>query len=144
MNRLFLIGLLGLSCLWCQPNNQAANQDEIDGASFDAFMSFYNRFHQDSAFQMEHILFPLEGLPSYADSSQLQSREFRWRRENWKVQRGFDVTSGFERQFTPVTDKIIVEHMLHESGDFAMERRWAFLDNSWYLIYYAGINKVGE
>lgn len=107
-------------------------------------MTFYNRFHQDSAFQMDHILFPLEGLPSYADSSMLQAREFRWTRDNWKLQRGFDVTSGFEREFTPVTERIIVERMVHESGDFAMERRWAFLKEDWYLIYYAGINRVQQ
>ena len=32
------------------------------------FQVFYELFHRDSSYQMEHITFPLEGLPDYADS----------------------------------------------------------------------------
>jgi len=145
MNRVLMLFAVVLFATACKPSDSTTrNPSPVEAPSFEAFMTFYNRYHQDSAFQMDHILFPLEGLPSYADSSAFQGREFRWTPDNWKLQRGFDPTSGFEREFTPVTDRIIVERMVHESGDFAMERRWAYLKDDWYLIYYAGINRVRQ
>ena len=33
------------------------------------FVAFYEKFHQDSAYQMAHIIFPLEGYPAQVDSA---------------------------------------------------------------------------
>ncbi len=43
------------------------------------FMDFYMNFHQDSLYQMEHIQFPLRGMPSMAlEMSQDSINDFRW------------------------------------------------------------------
>ena len=44
----------------------------------DDFVAFYEKFHADSAYQMAHIQFPLEGYPAQADSSVLAKGDFRW------------------------------------------------------------------
>ena len=121
----------------CDRKEDAALSD------FSSFLSFYEQFHSDSAFQVEHILFPLEGLPSYADSATMASGTFRWQEADWKIMRPFDASSEFEKQFIPLTDVLVVEKIMHQSGKFGMERRWAFLRGDWYLIYYAGINSIG-
>ena len=110
-----------------------------DPENYAEFIDFYRRFHQDSAFQMEHILFPLEGAPPRSDSSLLSAGEFKWQREDWRLHRDFTAGGDFERQLTPLSEDLIVEQIVHRSGEYIIRRRWARLGDEWYLIYYAGL-----
>lgn len=112
-------------------------------ADFSDFAVFYEKFHQDSAFQMAHIQFPMQGLPDNADSATLASNTFRWEPSNWKINKPIDFEkSGFSQQVQPLGDGLVIEKIVHESGKYAMLRRFAKLDDQWYLIYYAGLNPV--
>jgi len=107
------------------------------------FDAFYQRFMSDSLFQMEHIIFPLEGLPDNADSATISSNTFRWERDNWVMHRRFDPqNSGFILEFIPFGDNLMVEKIVHRTGEYGMIRRFAKLDNEWNLIYYAGLNRM--
>lgn len=106
------------------------------------FSTFYVQFHQDSVFQTEHILFPLQGIPSNADSAQLLDKTFRWERENWEMHRAIPPNSDFSSKLLPVDEALIIEQILHQSGDYAIERRFAKINDKWWLIYYAGLNRV--
>ncbi|RMD68389.1 MAG: DUF4348 domain-containing protein [Bacteroidetes bacterium] len=106
------------------------------------FVAFYERFHQDSAFQMAHIAFPLEGLPPEVDSATLAAGTFRWTPENWTLHRPFDPDSGFERTFVVYNDRMILEKLVHRNGQLGMARRWAKVGDEWQLIYFAGLNRV--
>jgi hypothetical protein len=108
----------------------------------ESFTSFYERFLTDSLFQMEHILFPLQGLPDKADSATITGNSFRWEMEDWKIHRPIPAGSDFTIRFRPLSETIIQENIQHESGAYAMERRFAEFDDGWYLIYYAGLNSV--
>ena len=77
---LFFAFLLYL--LSCKPKPEMVNVP-------DDFVVFYDKFLSDSAYQMEHIRFPLEGLPSNADSSTVVERSFRWLAEDWEVHKSF-------------------------------------------------------
>jgi hypothetical protein len=119
-----------------------APQPAADGAWSD-FASFYERFHQDSAYQMDHIIFPLEGLPQSADSALIAAGTFRWTPESWQIQGSFDLqSSDFEHQLTPIGEDVMLEKFIHRTGELAMVRRFAKLGDEWYLIYYAGLNMV--
>ena len=73
------------------------------------FSAFYQQFHQDSAFQMDHIVFPLEGIPDNADQETIQSGTFRWRKENWSLMRPVDYQmSEYRRDFIPLTDEMVM------------------------------------
>ncbi|MCB0568637.1 MAG: hypothetical protein KDC66_02690 [Phaeodactylibacter sp.] len=134
-----MIALLG--CKRGAPESSASGAEA--SASWQAFTDFYERFHQDSAYQMAHITFPLEGLPQGADSVTIASGTFRWTPENWAIQHGFNLqSSDYEHQLRPVGDDAVIEKFVHRTGDLAIVRRFARLGDEWYLIYYAGLNNV--
>lgn len=129
----------------CRP--KAAEQDIMADLSAELpgeFAEFYERFMTDSLYQMEHILFPLQGIPDRADSATLAGNSYRWQMDSWLMHHPIEGSSGFSIDLRPVTDTYILEKILHESGQYAMERRWAFMDDGWYLIYYAGLNPVSS
>jgi hypothetical protein len=128
--------LITSACGTRQQEPQASNDPFIE------FMQFYNKFLRDSTFQMERVLFPLEGLPSNADSTQLAAKKFRWEKDEWIMHRPFEFEgSDFEQQFTPFDDDLIIENIVHKSG-YASERRFAKIEDKWYLIYYSGLNQL--
>lgn len=120
----------------CSRDNQSATDD---------FKSFYERFHNDADYQMAHITFPLEGLPPDADAETITSGNFHWQQEEWELHRPFDLeNSGFQQTFIRFGTDLVVEKILHESGEYGSIRRFAKMGDEWYLIYYAGLNRIEE
>ncbi len=106
------------------------------------FAEFYDQFHQDSLYQVEHIMFPLAGFPADADSVDLSNNQFRWQKEGWVLHRPFDDMDGqFERELLVLNDDMIVEEIKGVQADYGMQRRFSRLSDGWFLIYYAGMNK---
>ncbi len=138
----FGLGLLGCCLIVTSCRNNTVEQNSVDASDFNAF---YERFLSDSLFQIEHIHFPLEGIPDNADSSDVAGGKFRWQREDWKMHRKFDPKStGFSVRMEPFGDNIVIERITHESGRYGMLRRYAKTDKEWRLIYYAGLNSLAE
>ncbi|MEY3052108.1 MAG: hypothetical protein RLY31_1893 [Bacteroidota bacterium] len=109
----------------------------------EGFTAFYQRFHQDSLYQVAHIVFPLEGLPDHADSLTLAAAEFRWVEEKWRMQRSFDYEmSDYERRMKVLAENAVEEQIVHKSRQVGMVRRFVRLGGEWYLIYYAGMNRL--
>ena len=109
----------------------------------EGFQDFYQKFHSDSIFQLSHIVFPLQGLPDNADSLTIAQEDFRWQPNNWVIQRPFDFEmSEFKRQLIPVNEQMVLERIVHQSGQYGMVRRFARVAGEWHLIYYAGMNKL--
>ena len=110
------------------------------------FVEFYDRFHTDSQFQMDHIVFPLEGLPnSGAEPDTVMPERYFWQREDWKLHNHFTDPSGqFEHWFI-VKDPRIIEHWVSMKGtNLKMLRRFAKLDDDWHLIYYIGMRPLKD
>ncbi len=135
--------MLTLAIAACNNNSEESALAQQLPNEYQDFAEFYKRFHTDSAYQMEHIVFPLEGLPREADSLTIANNNFRWQRENWKIQRGFNLqSSSYEQELIPVSEGLIVEKIVHKAGGLAMQRRFARLGDEWYLIYYADLNRM--
>ena len=133
---------LALSVFSCRNQGEPAAHEQFP-AQYRDFAGFYERFHQDSLYQMEHIVFPLEGLPREADSATIASGTFRWQKDSWRMQRGFDLqNSSFEQQLIPVSEDLIIEKITHKAGGLGMQRRFARFGEEWFLIYYADLNQM--
>ncbi len=107
----------------------------------DDFHDFYNKFHTDSLFQMEHIIFPLEGLKKSKDSNEMIP--VKWEKNEWRMHRPFNDYEGtFERSFTNM-DGIITEYIRSTNGMFSLEKRYAKINGEWHLIYYRELTMEG-
>ncbi len=133
---LFLLCFLGISA--CYEDDKATLPAELPAD----FVTFYEQFHKDSAFQMSHIPFPIEGLPPEVDSLTLATGTFRWTAEQWTLHRSFSEESDFTRTFIIYNDRMILEKIVHKNGQLGMARRWAKIGDRWQLIYYAALNRV--
>ncbi|MBV6429072.1 MAG: hypothetical protein KIPDCIKN_03610 [Haliscomenobacter sp.] len=135
---ILLLAALALSA--CEKNPLGnRNQQRED------FGRFYSRFHEDSVFQLERIVFPLEGLPDNAVGQGIDPQKFRWEKETWKTHRPIDFSKGsFKQELAGFGEDLIIERIVHESGDYAMLRRFSRMNGKWNLIYYAGLNPVAK
>lgn len=110
------------------------------------FVKFYDRFHLDSAYQMDHIVFPLEGLPnSTGDGDTLTQTRYFWQKADWKRHRPFtDPGNNFSQWFEILDDRVI-EHWIQMNGtNMYMKRRFARLGDDWFLIYYQGMRPMNR
>lgn len=99
-----------------------------------SFMDFYERFHKDSVFQMQHIVFPLSEREDKA----------KWTRNEWQMHKGFDnFNGGFERDFVNFNG-IITETIREKNNTFIIQRRFAPSGESYNLIYYKIINHLEQ
>lgn len=137
--------LLVFACKNQPADNTGSLPINADEELPEGFSDFYQRFHLDSAYQMEHIIFPLEGIPDNADLETIQSATFRWQKENWQLMRPVDYQmSEYRRDFIPLTREMVLERIIHKSGEFGMVRRFAIISGDWHLIYYAGVNRLAK
>ena len=139
--------LLVLSCKPNEPQSQEQDQADMSGqldslGLTEDFLDFYDKFHTDSAYQMEHIMFPLMGLPANADTIS-NLKNFRHKKEDWVLHHHFNDPFGdYEREYATPDDNIVVERFVIRKAGFYMERRFAKLDDEWFLIYYANVNRL--
>ena len=102
------------------------------------FMEFYNRFHRDSVYQMNHISFPLEGAISAPETKNDSMIPYRWRKDKWQLHHEFDSYNNiFTRKFYIFNDDLIIEKITGVNDLFKMERRFGKLHDGWNLIYYS-------
>jgi hypothetical protein len=124
----------------CKPDKGAPASDapgELSDLPAD-FLAFFDKFHADTAYQLAHINFPLEGLPATLEFDTVPDlQRFFWQRADWRFHRPFADPSGeFENWFEMKDDRII-EHWIKMKGTaMHMYRRFAKLDDEWVLIYY--------
>lgn len=136
----FLFGVLFLA-LSCQ--NNASVQDQALGLDegMDDFQAFYMRFHNDEDFQLAHIPFPIKGAPDNAANKPEYDENFTWTRDNWVINKPVDLEkTQFRRELQAVSDELVIEKLIHESGSYSMVRRFAKMEGQWMLIYYQGVN----
>lgn len=137
-NNLLYTFLLFAIFLSCKDNTPSIKDSGLP----EDFISFYDQFHTDSAFQMSRIQFPLNGLPSGLTEEELAaSRSFKWQKNDWVLHKPFNNTDDqFIRTFDPISNDIVIETIQLKSTDIKMQRRFAKLGDDWYLIYYSGLN----
>lgn len=137
MRYTFLFFLL-ISFFACKQETTTTSNSDAEADSFEAF---YHKFHNDSLYQMEHIVFPLPGLPAEVDSVTLASGNFKWEKENWRMHKDLGNNPGFQQEFTALTPDLVIERLTHKKmGNVGIIRRFAKIGGEWNLIYYAALN----
>lgn len=143
MKNIFL--LIPLLLFSCQNKTEPSAREPASNGLPKGFTAFYQAFHSDSLYQMQHIVFPLQGLPDNADSLTLATDNFHWQEDDWIFQRSMDFEmSEFKREFEPVNDMMVIERIVHENGNPGIVRRFAKVAGEWHLIYYAGLNQFSR
>lgn len=129
----------------CKAKGPATEEEQTEAISVDTlpgdFVVFFERFHEDSAYQLDHIIFPLEGLPpSIGEEDTLTTTRHFWQKAEWKKHNRFtDPGQNFE-QWYEILNEQIIEHWIKTKGtNLHMKRRFAKLDDEWYLIYYQAL-----
>jgi hypothetical protein len=90
------------------------------------FLGFYDRFHSNIDYQMNHIIFPL----------QEKSDSTLWQKDEWLMHKPFDTQDGeFSRSYTHLNG-IVVEVIQDQNGLFKVERRFSKSRDGYDLIYY--------
>ncbi len=143
----FVVGvfstLLVMTVLQKTKKKDATSSGSNTDYGVDNFDAFYKRFHSDSVFQMEHVLFPLKGLPANADSLTVLEDNFNWEQSEWKMHKPFDTDDpAFQIEVQAITPDLYQEVIYHKISGYAMLRKFAKVEKDWYLIYYSGMNEV--
>jgi hypothetical protein len=117
------------------------SQTEQTGLPTD-FVAFYEKFHRDSSYQMAHITFPLDGMPSGGSADSIDLETFRWTADKWRMHRAeqFDEKE-FVRSFEQPFEGAIVESIMKKNTPFGTMRRFMKRGNEWFLIFYADLNR---
>ncbi len=145
-----LLYVLGFSVWFACQNNSTPNapsqQEEPTTSSAELpadFVAFYERFHLDSLYQMNHIDFPLEGTPPMHDTLTLQEPSFRWKASEWILHKPFaQDLQGYQQSFLKFEDGIIIEKIIQAQVNIGMERRFVKREDEWVLIYYAAMSPL--
>lgn len=138
------LSIIALIFLTQCKRRESALKGQTEGLPTD-FTTFYDKFHSDSAYQMAHITFPLEGYPSNADSATLANGGFYWQKDKWIMHKmeGFS-DSLYNRQFDISMPGIINETIRQKNTPYSMYRRFYKRGDDWQLIFYADMNAVKE
>lgn len=140
ISRIALIILL-FTAMSCRPKEHPKIVSQKAETSVDTpedFQEFYIAFHTDSAYQLAHILFPLDGFPA---ADERNDNDFKWQKEDWKLHNldHFDPDK-FSVRRDIVDSTLITEYIQDEKTGFGIKRRFAKFDNEWFLIYYSAMN----
>ncbi len=112
---------------------ETAAYEDSNGMPED-FLEFYNQFHEDSLFQLEHISFPLKGFKVIEETGGGEAHSYM--KADWKIHKPFDDMGGtFSRSFEEFGG-IVAETIVANGGQFRSVRRFAKLSDEWNLIFY--------
>ena len=108
-------------------HTEAQNDSTVDSlpAHFEAF---YAKFHSDTSFQREHIVFP---LAEQADGQP-------WTGEAWEFHKNPLESDTKVTREIKILGSLVNELIYDDTGFFVIHRRFAkTTDSSWNLIYYS-------
>lgn len=121
----------------CKPDEKETIQEspvkrEIEIPS--EFLAFSDKFHSDSIFQIEHIVFPVKSIKD----------DKIYSKENWIMHKPFNSQDGnFARSYNNLGG-IIIEFVKERTGFVTIERRFSKMDGEYHLIYYDIESEFGE
>ena len=132
------------------PQTTAVGQETTtlptDAALPPDFLAFYKRFHEDSAYQIAHISWPLQGdVSEQIDSTHYQPKSHTWTPETWRMMHlGFS-PQDFKIETQMLGDMMVIERIRARSVSYGLERRFAKQSNGeWELIFYSDVQERGK
>lgn len=95
-------------------------------------MSFYQRFHQDSLFQIQRTRFPLDG---YAIEGGNISP---WKKEEWIMHKNGleNIDSQIYQTQRIERPGLMQEKIYQQDSGVLIERHFSLLQNRWFLTFY--------
>lgn len=149
MKNLFLLLLVGVTIVACRPKSGSVSGSEAISLTLPSelpadFAVFYQKFHQDSLYQVAHIVWPLQGQTGVqVDSTHSEKRPTQWQKETWRMHRAVDFSDGdFIQEWTPMSETLLIERIRTKGANYALERRFAKSGAEWELIYYADMQEL--
>lgn len=128
---LFLICLL----FACKGDNRPIeNGNPMEVEIPEDFLAFYTKFHQDSVYQINHVVFPLSQKPDGG----------KWEKSEWVLHKPINAQPGDYIMDYANFAGIIRESIRDSLGVFRMERRFSKMNDEWNLIYYDLKTRVFE
>ena len=106
----------------------SAVQDQGCSAQED-FGEFFLKFHSDSIFQMDRVLFPLQGYRS-------EERDFYWNKEEWILHENAQIDTKIFTEEKVVSETDVIHKVYIKDSGFYIERVFKVIDCKWYLVYY--------
>lgn len=130
----FLLFLSSLLMFSCGGNGELP----LDEKGREDFVTFHQKFYQDSAFQMMRIEFPLLG-----NNPNGSKERFYWDTDNWKIQKAV-APENKDVVLIPFFDMedVIRERVLIQNR-FMIENLFSLINNKWYMTHYSGIHDIG-
>ncbi|MBO7433841.1 MAG: hypothetical protein J6U13_08850 [Salinivirgaceae bacterium] len=100
-------------------------------AAVENFDKFYDRFHNDSLFQISRVKFPIEGFCVSSDTIT------KWSTKNWLMMRTriYDVDTTQYKVSYNKTDKTFTERVWIENAGLVTECRFELIGGKWWLVY---------
>ena len=110
------------------------------------FAAFYQRFHEDSAYQMAHIAWPLQGdVGEQIDSTHSRPKANTWTPETWRMMRLNFSPKDYLIETEMLSEGFVIERIRARSVSFGLERRFAKQpDGEWELIFYSDVQERGK
>ena len=130
----FSLFVLGCKNQSAESSAQSDVDEVLSNELPEDFLGFYMRFHSDSLYQLDHIVFPLK---MKGDSS-------AWLAEEWKMHKPFNDHSGEYVQNFVNMNGLIFEYIQDKRQIFKMERRFIKADEGYDLIYYKVDNILND
>jgi hypothetical protein len=143
MRIIFLFGMLAIfACKLKQNTPESATTVAKEPSA--EFMEFYNKFHQDSVFQMAHIVWPLEGnTVQQSDSLKMVRVPIKFEATAWKMHKPLELDgSDYVREWSIFSDDMLEETIKYSAANFGMRRRWAKIAGEWHLIFYSDMQEI--
>ncbi|MCW5923068.1 MAG: hypothetical protein KIS77_12025 [Saprospiraceae bacterium] len=138
----FLLFFLFLACKNTHKEAEQVTQTTVKVPQ--DFLDFYDRFHRDSAYQLAHISWPLQGdTDEQTENGGTRRKSIIWEQADWRIQTlDFDLNDYvFDRHL--LGEMLLVEVIKPKAANFGIERRFAKQsDGEWMLIYYSDIREL--
>jgi len=119
----------------CNNSHQENSIPNAKRDSTEVFEKFYNKFHDDSLFQISRILFP---LPGYNIDSDYNPNEkiinFNWNKNDWVMHKKI-LDEKFKNELKKYNDSMI-ERLYIENSGVEIIRKFYLYNNKWYLGFY--------
>jgi len=108
------------------------------------FLDFYEKFHSDSLYQIEHIVWPLQGDRSeQLDSTHFEKRNTVWQQANWQMQHTDYNPNDYVLERQMLGEVMVIERIRTKAANYGIERRFAKQpDGGWAMIYYSDMQEM--
>jgi len=137
---LLLVGLLWLGLPGCHTKKEAVNASKANreetatktkSKAVEDFDQFYNRFHEDSAFQVSRLKFPISGASVDVDGTE------KWTKQNWHIMKTkiYDIDTTQYKVTHHKTPTEFTQHVWIPDTGFSNKCRFELIGKKWYLVY---------